>query len=117
MTSFLPPFDENQCRARVTLPKADVDHFDRIPQAAFMMEPTLQCDLMTRHEGVHSALLQGVGFDLYWVSWPEYLVEQAPRCPAVLDPGEQDPPPKEPEICLLRDGHPGEHCGGDHWFD
>ncbi|MFG3055943.1 hypothetical protein ACGFZP_34025 [Kitasatospora sp. NPDC048239] len=41
MTSHLPPFDEKQCRARVTLPKTDLDDFDRIPQGAFMVEPTL----------------------------------------------------------------------------
>ncbi|MBV6698973.1 hypothetical protein [Kitasatospora aureofaciens] len=106
--------DLPRCRAVVTLPQADVDYFNHIPRAAFVMEPRLRCELTADHDGTHSALLQGVGYDLHWVSWPEYAVEVAPRCPEAA-PYDDPEPPREPDVCLLREGHHGPHyC--DTWF-
>ncbi|MFJ9694448.1 hypothetical protein [Kitasatospora sp. NPDC101183] len=99
-----------QCASFVALPSEDVDHFNTVPRGAFLLGPRLRCDLARDHGGRHSALLQGVGYDLYWASWPEYLVELGPRCP-VLGPH----PGPDPDFCLLHEGHPGPHAGED-WF-
>ncbi|MGV9267778.1 hypothetical protein ACWDRR_24305 [Kitasatospora sp. NPDC003701] len=105
---------KRQCPAVVTLPQTDVEHFNNLPQAAFMMEQHLRCELVAGHESTHSALVQGVGNDLHWASWPVYTVELAPRCPA--EAGLKGPEHiREPDICLLREGHPGDHYG-ESWF-
>ncbi|MEV7780512.1 hypothetical protein [Kitasatospora sp. NPDC088351] len=109
------PVEKRHCPAVVALPQADIDHFNNVPHAAFMMESRLRCELVAGHQGTHSALVQGVGYDLHWASWPQYVVELAPRCPAVADEEEEPVPPAEHEICLLREGHPGDHYG-ETWF-
>ncbi|MFF3068015.1 hypothetical protein [Kitasatospora sp. NPDC057936] len=106
--------EHRHCPAVVTLPQSDVDHFNHVPRAAFVMEPRLRCELTAGHGGSHSALVQGVGYDLHWASWPEYAVEVAARCPEEA-PFEGAEPPREADICLLREGHPGPHYG-DTWF-
>ncbi|TYC77077.1 hypothetical protein [Streptomyces sp. CB01881] len=108
--AYREPVDKRQCPAAVTLPPADLDRFDTMPDAAFTMVPQLRCELVAGHGGAHSALVQGSGYDLHWASWPQYAVEKASRCPAAAGP--VGPPHlQEPEICLLREGHPGDHYG------
>lgn len=104
----------HHCPSVVTLPQTDVDHYNTVPRGAFLIDPRLRCDLAGGHGGTHCALVQGVGFDLHWASWPEYLVEVGPRCPAV-GPYEGPEPPRDPNICLLREDHPGPHYG-ETWF-
>jgi hypothetical protein len=107
---ILPGVTWISCGAATELSAGEQAQLDAVPHAANVIERVMRCDLHADHDGQHFALGQPGDDTEWWLRWQpgEREIVKLVPCPAT-EPPEPSDIHQESTLCLLFEGHPGEH--------